>query len=215
MIVDPVYETVQRLMGKHSAGGYLSDTDFNKFANLSQNQKLEFELDTSQSTYNLETTSDFKLTKDVSVVNGILQEPENYRYFESARAVDFSSGSARYVGFEELTSDEWNWRIGSAHQPPTNAYPALVQRNGSIEIAPQTVQFVNLTYVFNPPEVVWGWTPENNRKVYDENTSTDFTFGESDIPDLVYRILVMAATQIRDKDLMRLAIAERGKSEQV
>jgi hypothetical protein len=60
MIVDIVYEAVQRLMGKFSAGGYLSDTDFNTFATTAQSDKLEYELNTSQSTYNLETVSNFK-----------------------------------------------------------------------------------------------------------------------------------------------------------
>jgi hypothetical protein len=95
------------------------------------------------------------------------------------------------------------------------SYPALVQRDNHLEIAPSTMQTVKLTYIKNPPivsgtswTVVWGWLPDNNRKVFYEPNSTDFTFGESDVPDLVYRILKMASVQIRDEELKAAAEAE-------
>jgi hypothetical protein len=215
MIINTVYELVQQLMAKFSAGGYMPNKDFDNYSNLTQQQKLEFDLKVKdRGTYNSENLSLFKVNEMVTALNGIIQDPEGYRYFDTAFNMDTSTGSAIPAAFEEVTTSEWDFRIGSELDRPSLDYPAMVKRNGYLEIAPKTIQSINLTYVKNPPAPVWGYTVANNRRVYSESASTDFTFDESDIPDLVYRILYMGGVNIRDRELIEVAASERQIAQQ-
>jgi hypothetical protein len=214
MIVDKVYILTQQMLDKFSAGGYLPDTEFNNYATMAQNQKLEFDLGQKLTTFNAESLSNFKVNEWLAVVNGVIVNPATFRYFDSARNADPSTGQIIPSAVEELSVSGWDFRLGSALDMPTTAYPAIIQRDGYLEVAPASIQSLNITWIKNPADVVWGYDIVNNRRVYNENNSVDFTYTESDIPDLVYRIIVMTAVEVRDGELIQAITNERAKVEQ-
>jgi hypothetical protein len=210
MIIDTVYEMVQKLMAKYTAGGYLSPVDFNSFAELSQNEKLENDLSQkAATTFNTESLSNFQVNVSLPVVDGKITNPTDYRYFWTAYNMETVTPGGRPAAVEEVAPAEWDFRLASELDYPEPEFPVLVQRDGYLQVEPKTIQSLNFTYIKNPPVPMWAYTIVNNRPVFDANSSTDFLYTEGDIPDLVYRILVMAGVQIRDGELTQAAIAER------
>lgn len=210
-VINEVYLLVQQLMAKHGASGYLPPDEFDRYCLLAQNQKLEEDLQDRRTTLKSDAISNFIVNdKSVTFNNGLANLPTDYRVFESAYHVDFSSGVAFDQAFEELESDEFNWRKGSELDKPTLDYPALVIRNGLIEIAPKTVDLVKLTYVKIPDNPNWGYvTPVVSRYVYDENATTDFTYDAEHIPDLSYRILKLIGVEVSSQELYGAASREQ------
>lgn len=203
MIIDVVYKAVLQLMAKHIVGGYLSPAEFNRYALIAQNQKLDEDLEKYRTTNNSENLSNFIVSDlPLTVINGYATKPSNYMQFESAYYTDFSTGNPYLCAFEELESDRFNWRLGSELDTPSLDYPALVVRDGVIQVSPKEIDFFNLTYVKYPENPVWGYvTPVVSRYVYSEANSTDFTYDEDEIPDLVNRIAKLAGVETGNSEL--------------
>ena len=210
-MIDIVYKLVLQLMAKHITGGYLSPDEFNRYALLAQNQKIDEDIKKYRDTRNSESISNF-LVSDLSVTvsNGVANKPSDYRHFESAYYTDFSSGTPYKCAFEELENDEFNWRLGSELDNPSLDYPALNVRDTTIQVAPREIDFIKLTYIKYVPDPVWAYvTPVVSRFVYDPVNSVQFTFGEDDIPDLVNRIVKLAGVEIGDNELYQQASIEQ------
>ena len=210
-MIDIVYKLVLQLMAKHITGGYLSPDEFNRYALIAQNQKIDDDIKQYRSSRNMETISSFVVSNySLPVVNGIATKPSDYRQFESAYYTDFSSGQPYVCAFEELEGDEFNWRLGSELDTPSLDYPALVVRDTTIEVSPKDIDFVKLTYIKYVPNPEWAFvTPVVSRFVYDPTTSVQFAYGEDDIPDLVNRIVKLAGIEIGDNELYGQASREQ------
>ncbi len=207
MIIDKVYDLVNQLSSKNSSGGYLPIPEFNKYCDLIQSQKINFELSKkSSTTFKNEMVSNYSKVISVISNNGTALFPDDYRYFNSAAYLN--TKTFRATPFEELARDEWNWRLSSELDQPTEDYPACVVREGFMNVEPKSVKSIRLDYIFNPPAPVYGYTVVNNRRVFDENTSTDFVFKQEDIPDLVYRMCGLMGIELRDGELYQLTSAE-------
>jgi len=213
MIIDQVFELVKQLSAKNQSGGYLTPDEFDRYALLAQSDKLEFELaKATDTTFKNGSLNTFRVNADTPVVGGIVTLPTDYRYFDAAKFNNFSSGALTISPFEELTSDEWGFRLSSEMDKPTEFYPALTVRDNLIELSPTSITIINLNYIKNPPDPIWAYTVVNNRRVFDSVNSIDFTFKEEDISDLVYRISVMLATQIKDKEFEQSSmVAQQSK----
>jgi hypothetical protein len=199
MIIDEVYRGVNQLISKYSSGGYLSDTEFNNYAYIVQNEKLETDLQKRKdTTYKSGALSNFKRKVVVGVNDGIINKPSDFRYFETATSVEFSMGEGYYTLIEELTNDEFNFRLGSELDKPTLSYPCLTDRGIFLEVSPKNLGAVDMTYIINPPKPVWGFAVVNNRKVFNENASVDFTYDQDDVSDLIYRIAKLTGIEISD-----------------
>lgn len=210
MIIDQVFELVKQLAAKNQSGGYLTPDEFDRYALLAQSDKLEFELaKATDTTFKNGSLESFKVNADTPVVNGIVATPSDYRYFDSARFNNFSSGALTISPFEELTTDEFNFRLGSELDKPTQFYPMLTVRDNEIELSPTSIDIINLNYIKNPLNPIWAYTVVNNRRVFDEANSVDFTFKEEDISDLVYRISILLGIQLRDSDFTQVSMVEQ------
>ena len=210
-MIDIVYKLVLQLMAKHVTGGYLSPDEFNRYALVAQNQKIDDDIKQARTTRTSETLSNFIVSDhSLTVSNGQATKPTDYRQLESAYYTDFSTGQPYVCAFEELDNDEFNWRLGSELDKPSLDYPALVVRDTTIQVAPKTIDFIKLTYIKYVPEPTWAYvTPVVSRFVYDPNTSVQFVYGEDDIPDLVNRIVKLAAVEIGDSELYQEATREQ------
>jgi hypothetical protein len=207
MIINKVYDILNQLSSKNSSGGYLPVPDFNNYAELIQNQKINFELEHKNSTtFKNEMISDYSKVVSLISTNGKALFPDDYRYYNSASYLN--TKTFREAAFEELSGDEWNWRKSSDLDQPSEEYPACIVRDGFLEIAPLSVKSIRLDYIFTPPAPVYGYTVTNGRRVYNESTSTDFVFKEEDIPDLVYRMATVMGIELRDAELYQISKTE-------
>lgn len=210
-MIDIVYKLVLQLMAKHITGGYLSPDEFNRYALVAQNQKIDDDLRKARETRNMEMISSFVVSEySLPVFNGIANKPSDFRRFESAYYTDFSSGNPYVCAVEELDNDEFNWRLGSELDNPSLDYPAIVVRDTTIQVAPREIDFLKLTYVKYVPNPTWAYvTPVVSRFVYDPISSVQFTYGADDIPDLVYRITKLAGVEIGDDSLYQITTREQ------
>lgn len=199
MIIDKIYELLNQLSSKSTSGGYLPIPDFNNYALLVQNQKINFELsDNNDTTFKNEMVSNYSSVVNLTSVDGVVLLPSDYRYFDSASY--YNTKELRYEPFEELSRDEWNWRRSSDLDAPTTEYPALIVRKDSLNILPKSIQFLTLEYINTPDAPIYGYSVVNGRRVFDINTSTDFVFKEENIPDIVYRMSVLMSIELRDSE---------------
>jgi hypothetical protein len=225
MIVDKVYKLVQVIASKDEATGRIPDVEFNRLSTMAQSQKLneELSLNNDKSTIDSDSLSAFKSDPTYfNVINGVMTKPSDYRYFESCTYVNTKINGGLYVPFEELRNDEWSWRIASELDKPDENFPALNIKSTTILIEPSSIQQVRMVYIKQPADVVWGYEIVNGRKVFREDGASvggvdavDFTFGDDDIPDLVYRILTLAGVSFREADLAQYAMQQESKGLQI
>ena len=223
MIINKVKELVYQLIAKNESGGYLSPDEFNNYCRMAQNQKLEHELfKRREGTEVSQSLSEFGTTAPLLIVDGFATLPTDFRYPVSASYTNVATGNAHVVPVEELASSEWIYRLSSELDKPDLEYPAYIMRGkGAMEISPKTISFIDITYIVNPPNPIWNYTVENNRRVFAETggedgdgNSVDFLFKEEDIPDLVYRIASMLGLEIRDVEAYQANKSEQIAAEQ-
>lgn len=223
MIINQVKELVNLIASKDEATGYISDYDFNRFGSMAQSQKLEEDLSLSNNRgiFNTGSLSAFKKTSYVEVVNGTATKPEDYRYFETASYPSLTSkvGHIVYAPFDALGSSESDFRAFSELEPPSLDFPILISEGNELKISPNTINQIKLTYIVNPPNIIWGFNIVSNRKVYAETggevETVDFMFSEDDIVNLVYRILTLASVSFREADIVQFSSAQETKDLQV
>lgn len=216
MIINKVKELVYQLIAKNEVGGYLDPDEFGNYCRMAQNQKLEHELfKRREGTEVSQSLSEFEAVVPSLIVDGYATLPDDFRYPISAAYTNVASGNAYVVPVEELASSEWVYRLSSELDKPNLEYPAYIMRGkGTMQIAPSTISFIELTYVVNPPNPVWNFTAVSGRRVFEETGSVDFLFKEEDISDLVYRIASMLGLEIRDVEAYQATKSEQMVAEQ-
>jgi hypothetical protein len=214
MIIDKVFKLVDIIAAKDESTGYISSEEKERLGDMAQAKLLDSYLGSKNdsSSINHESVSDFKKEVYLNVINGVVTKPDDFRLFQTASYVNTSNKGLQFVPFEELRSDEWNWRLNSDLDRPDKDFPALTVRNGQILIEPNTLSSVKMYYIFNPPSIEWKFTIVNGRKVYTDTGTVDFTFGEDEIENLVYAMLELAGVSFREADVVQYAMAESNRA---
>ena len=211
--VDTVYQRVLALANKEQRG-YITPQEFNLFANQVQMDILEqYFYDTNQ--WSRQHGNDHEYSDMLSVVTekiaefntlatglfanqGVLAAP-----LASLDLYKLGSVFVRdsQVEIEEVNYNEYQTMQLSPLTRPTLSRPVYVNQNGFLYIYPNTISFVDVSYIKKPHKVEWAYVIVNDKALYNDNISVDFDLHASEESELVYRILALAGIAIKNPEL--------------
>ena len=225
--IDTVYQKVLALANKEQRG-YITPQEFNLFAHQAQGEIFEqYFYDINQ--WGKQHGNDTEYSDMLSVLQ------EKYSIFEERAIAQFvSSGvydhrsnlkSLYRLGtivargnnaeIEQVNNNEWYHMQSAPLTRPTLARPVYVNRQDGLNIYPNTIQSIDVSYIRNPSQPKWGYVVIKNKALHDNETSEDFELHASEESELVYRILALAGISIEKPQLTQVAASlEQAKVQQ-
>lgn len=104
-----------------------------------------------------------------------------------------------------LRDDELTDRLSSQLLPPATKHPVANFENDSIQFYPKTIQFVEISYLRQPPPPVWAFTTVNGRPVYDAANSTNIEAPEEAENEIAMAALSFMGIHAREAELFQYA----------
>ena len=207
MDVNDVYFLMLYCCAKNQSQGYLSPQDFETSFNQGQR---------SYASYLLGSFNTYTPGRPVSRVelgnNSVVRQrlsPIIYGYNLNVDTTGFSPYPGDYLQSDALWSYYGFSRIRYAQQDslwsyynsvidPVATNPIYLIEDEGFRFYPQSISAAKLSYVRNPPDVVWGYTLDgNNRPVYDPATSTQPVWDEASLLDIVVRALAIVGVNLQ------------------
>lgn len=215
--VDVVYQTVKNLLRKNQQG-YLAPSEYNRYAGiatLSRFNELYGRTQTIQNGKQLKEAYaqtqqiDEKLsvytissTQAVDPTTGQFPKPDGLLRMNAVRYV-FNSG---IVKVKRVNQDQEADRVSSVIMPPTDEYPIYVDYGTYYQAYPFDLGNVNISYLGVPIPPLWAYTlDDNNRQIYDPDSSVNFQFESAEIGNIISKILVYAGKAVDDNGAVSLA----------
>ena len=222
--IDKVYQKVLILANKEQRG-YITPQEFNLLADQAQKEIIDqYFYDINQFSRMHGNSTEYSdmlglLDEKLSVLKG----SHNTDVLLGSIGLQnlpfnlYKIGTLIYNGIEieEVNSNELLNINRSPLTRPTLSRPIYVQDKSGINIYPQTIDEVIMTYVKKPSMPNWGYLVINEKALYNDATSVNFEVSEAEEPELVYRILALAGIAIQRPQLTQVAAGlEQGKVQQ-
>ena len=213
--IDTVYQRVLALANKEQRG-YITPQEFNLFANQAQMELFEqYFYDINQ--FGRLPGNDTEYSDMLSLLNEkvsvlevrLLNQPVTNGIFnyQNLNPILYKLGSVIFNGIEieEVNNNEYHYMQSSPLMQPNTSRPVYVNRIDGLNIYPQTISVIDISYIKRPDEVSWGYVVVNEKAMYDPNPTktTDFELHPSEEVDLIYKILKYAGIAIQKEDIMR------------
>lgn len=211
--VNDVKVLVEALANKDQKTTYISAANFNRYAKAAQldiinEQRAIFESGTISS----DNLSALKRSTTINVNpdTGVLTLPPDYLYFSAMYITTYNVNKrgetfVKKNPIEIVGDNELGNRLSSMFEPPTRQRPIAVQYDNTIQLYPSNVGIVDLVYLKEPADPVWGFTVSSNVQVYSAGTSTNFEISEQLRNDLVYKICQYFGVTVQQADLFQAA----------
>ena len=208
--IDAVYQKVLALANKEQRG-YITPQEFNLFADQAQKEIIDqyfydinqfSRLPGNSTEYSDmlslldEKLSILKSYHTASVSNGIVN-------LVNLPSDLYKIGTVIYDGtmVEEVNSNELLNINKSPLTRPTLKRPIYTNNNSGLEIYPNTIENINMTYVKKPNTPNWGYIVVNDKALYNSSTSVNYEVNQAEETELVYRILTLAGIAIQKPEL--------------
>ena len=216
--IDTVYQKVLALANKEQRG-YITPQDFNLFAEHAQMEIIDqYFYDINQfgripgnsTEYSDmlglldEKLSILKRSSSPTVTNGLVARsflPTNLYKIGSL----YHSHNNYNVEIEEVNKNELFNINKSPLARPTLSRPIYVNTASGLELYPQSISNVNITYVKRPAKPNWNYVVVNEKALYNSTGSNNFEVHESEETELVYRILALSGVAIEKPMLTQTA----------
>lgn len=210
MDINQVYDIVKFISNKHEQG-YLSPEEFNNSINLAQKQLMSHIIESIQgwddnrrriripmgnAQPNIQKISRFIESNVVTVpINGQLPRPVN---LEHMLAVRTQSNLKRVTRCEH--DRIFSYRSSVIDIPYEN--PIYVEYNSYYQIYPENIGEVSFEYVVTPPDALWAYTTVGGRPQYDQGNSVQLLWGETEITEIISRVLFMFGISIQAQNVV-------------
>ena len=236
--IDTVYQRVLSLANKEQRG-YITPQEFNLYANQAQLEILnQYFYDINQwsrqhgssheyadmldliyekiAVLNVRllglpvTTGIFELTGPTSPINipGI-------RFYKLGSVFFNNPDNNRSTEIEEVSYNEYEKMAMAPLTRPTLNRPVYVNRIDGLNIYPDNIELIDISFVKAPNVVEWAYVVVNDKALYNDNISVDFELHSSEETELVYKILKLAGVNLKQPDVAQVADAmESGQVKQ-
>jgi len=219
--VDTVYQRVLTLANKEQRG-YITPQEFNLFANQAQMEILnQYFYDVNQ--FGRQHGNDTEYSDMLSIIQEKLSELEvrivdtitgiaggiyNYR---TAIADLYKLGSVhtthptngQKIEIEQVNNNEWYHMQSAPLTRPTLSRPVYVNRQDGLNIYPDTVEDIDISYIRQPAVIQWAYVIVNDKALYNDNISVDFDLHASEETELVYKILKLAGVNLKNPEVVQ------------
>ena len=227
--VDTVYQRVLTLANKEQRG-YITPQEFNLFANQAQMEILEqYFYDINQ--FGRVHGNDTEYSDMLSLIQEKLSELEvrligetllngiyNHRLIQDI----YKLGSVhtmhptnfQQIEVEQINNNEWYIMQSAPLTRPTLARPVYVNRQDGLNIYPNTIGTIDISYIKQPNIIQWAYVVVNDKTLYNDNISVDFELHASEESELVYRILMLSGVTLKKPELTQIAASLEGSKVQ-
>ena len=230
--VDTVYQRVLTLANKEQRG-YITPQEFNLFANQAQMEILnQYFYDTNQwsrahgndTEYSdmlsiiQEKLSELKvrIVDTITVTGGIFDyRTELDDVYKLGSVHTTHPTNSQKIEIEEVNNNEWYTMQSAPLTRPTLSRPVYVNRQDGLNIYPDTIEDIDISYIRQPVAVQWAYVVVNDKTLYNDNISVDFELHASEETELVYKILKLAGVNLKNPEVVQAAqTLEQGQIQQ-
>ena len=223
--IDTVYQRVLVLANKEQRG-YITPQEFNLYANQVQMEILnQYFYDINQ--WGRQHGNDTEYSDMLSVIQEKLSELEVRLIGETLssgiydhRSIQdlYKLGSihtthptnSQIIEIEEVNNNEWYTMQSAPLTRPTLVRPVYVNRQDGLNIYPDTISSIDMSYIKKPSKVEWAYVVVNDKALYNDNISVDFELHASEESELVHRILAFSGIAIKKPELTQAAVQLEG-----
>jgi len=205
MLINEVYNDVQRIANVQQAGGYITPTRYNEAAVFTQIEIInELAQLAGLNQRVISLSKNVLKTQTINVVDGIAATPSDYLIYHDSNSLFYDNDEKKFKEYpvDYLDSSERGERLRSKIVPPEVDYPIATETTSGLRIEPSEVSRIKLTYFHLPEDPEWvsdGSTPP----VFDPSASTDFVLDEQFHNILVYKILTQFSIEVREPFLLQ------------
>lgn len=215
MTAEETYKLILYIIAKNTSQGYFSPADFNRTINQAQLSYMTFLLGTFQK---------YAPGRPVAPVefgqNQVIRQrltPAIYGYILNIDGSGFAPYPGDYLQTDAMVSIYGNQRIRAVQQDSLYSYvnskidpvqnnPIYLIRNDGFEFYPAMLNQAKLSYIRNPPNIVYSFTPDSNgRPVYDPATSVDPIWDDLSMFEIISRALAMIGVSLQTPAVMQYA----------
>ena len=228
--IDTVYQRVLALANKEQRG-YITPQEFNLFANQAQIDILEqYFYDINQ--WSRQHGNDTEYSDMLGLVQEKLSELEvrmiglgffggifNHRLnlanlYKLGSIHTTHPENGQKIEIEEVNNNEWYYMQSAPLTRPTLARPVYVNRQDGLNIYPDTIGTIDISYIRRPVAVQWAYVVVNDKALYNDNISVDFELNTSEESELVHRILMLSGIAIKKPEVTQIAASLEGSKVQ-
>lgn len=219
--INEVKNLVDYITRKNNSGA-LNPDQFNLIIHRAQMTKfmelygnpLDYQLDKADTKISYDVTqkiSDdlrvFKKQTSIILANeGRASLPLDYVHLITLRYIagTNTNGTAvrEYIEIKIIPEDNEFYRLGSKIVPPSKKFPIAVLKSNYLQVYPTNISTVNLSYLSQPPQPVWGYNIVNGRPVFDATKSVNLLWTDVCINDIVIRAMSYVGISIKDNDII-------------
>jgi hypothetical protein len=214
--VDTVYQRVLTLANKEQRG-YITPQEFNLLANQAQMEILnQYFYDINQWGRQHGNNTEHSDMLDIIyeklaclnvllpnqlVTSGIIAIPSAAYKLGSL----FTNDEQKEV--EEVNYNEYQYMRSAPLTKPTLARPVYINRIDGLNIYPDTITSVDISYIKTPNKAEWAYVIVNDKALYNDNISVDFELHASEETELVYKILKLAGVNLKNPEVVQVSQA--------
>lgn len=223
MTIDEVYQLVLYATAKNASQGYVSPADFN----LTINQASR-----SYASYLLGSFQQYMPGRPVARVefgqNTIIRTrlaPIIYWYNLSVDVTGYSPYPGDYLQVDAMLTSTGLNRIRSVQQDSLYSYynsvidpvatnPIYLLQDNGFQFYPENITTAKLSYVRNPPDMVWGYTLDGNGiPIYNPATSVDPVWDDASLLDIIVRCLAIIGVNLQTNVLEQYAMTIKNQGQ--
>ena len=197
--VNDVYKIVLYFTGKNLQQGYVSPEDFNRTINMAQKGYTSYLLGSFQQYIPGRPEARVEFGQN-SVIRARLA-PIIYNTTLSVDGTGFSQYPSdflqvdamwsyyNYNRIREIQQNQFYGVYNSSIDPIAN-YPVYMIENAGFRFFPNNIGQAKLSYVIDPPDMIWGYTLDGNGvPVYNSASSVQPVWGDAAIMEIIVRAL--------------------------
>lgn len=213
MDINQFYKMVKFIANKNQQG-YISPDDFNGAVNLAQNQLMEdlinqiqgwdgnkrrIKIPMGNAQPTIQKIAPFIVRSDpntgVILDAGDATKPSDLVHMLAIRT------SGDFSRIMRVEHDRVFSHFSSKIDLPSQN-PFYIEYSDSYRIFPSTLLTISWEYIKNPPEAKWAYTLVGGRPVYDSSNSIQLLWGESEVTELISRVLFMFGISVQAQNLI-------------
>ncbi len=209
--VDDVYQIVTYSVGKNLQQGYVSPADFNLVINQAQKSYASYLLGNFQQYQPGRPQARVEFGQNTVVRQRLT--PIIYGYNLSVDPSGFSPYPGDYLQQDAMWSfygynrvrevqQQYFYSIYNSVIDPVGSWPVYMLEYDGFRFFPNNINRAKLSYVRNPPDMIWGYTLNGNGiPVYNPASSTQPVWDDASILEIIVRALRIIGVNLQYNDV--------------
>lgn len=215
MTVDETYSLILYITSKNSQQGYVSPTDFNTIINQASKSYADYLLGELEQYLQGQSKSRVEWGQNQTARTRLT--PIIYGYHLHIDTTGFSPYPGDYLNVDAMWSiygiqrvrfvpQDKHWFVYGSVIDPYQTNPYYLIEDLGFRFYPQSYGDAWLSYVRNPPRMIWGYTLDaNGLAVYSAALSTQPVWDDASMLEVISRALAMVGVNLQSGSVAKYA----------